>query len=103
MTIHTVTKGLPDSYNVIMEVNKLPIKMKLDTGAIVNLVSEVTWTQELQKPALEPCPFVLKGHPNNKLDILGRERRFSGIGGMAEMAETLEFSFWTASIHFYHS
>ena len=31
------------------------------------------------------------------------ERRFSGIGGIAVMAETLEFSFWTASIHFYHS
>ena len=70
VTIHTVTKVLPDSYKVIMEVNKQPIKMELDTGAIVSLVSEA-WTQQLQKPALEFCLFVLKGYPNNKLEILG--------------------------------
>ena len=45
--------------------------MELDTGAIVSLVSEITWATQLQKPTLKPCPFVLKGYPNNKLDILG--------------------------------
>ena len=54
-----------------MEVNKQPIEMELDTGAIVSLVSEVTWTRQLHKPELKPCPFVLKGYPNNKLDNLG--------------------------------
>ena len=84
MTIHIVTKGLPDSYKVIMEVNKQPIKMELDTGAIVSLVSEVTWTQELQKPALEPGPFVLKGYPNNKLDILGMCQVHVTVGGVTK-------------------
>ena len=41
VTIYTVTEGLPRSYKVIMEVNKQPIEMELDTGAIVSLVSEV--------------------------------------------------------------
>ena len=45
--------------------------MKLDAEAIGSLVSEVTWTQKLQKWALEPCPFILKGYSNNKLGILG--------------------------------
>ena len=54
VTIYTVTEGLPHSYKVIMEVNKQPIEMELDTGAIV---SEVTWTQQLHKPELKPCPF----------------------------------------------
>ena len=71
VTIYTVTVGLPGSYKVIMEVNKQPIEMELDTGAIVSLLSEVTWTQQLHKPELKPCPFVLKGYPNNKLDVLG--------------------------------
>ena len=84
VTIHTVTKGLPDSYKVIMEVNKQPIKMELDTGAIVSLVSEVTWTQELQKPALKPCPFMLKGYPNNKLDILGMCQVHVTVGGVTK-------------------
>ena len=84
VTIHTVTKGLPDSYKVTMEVNKQPIKMELDTGAIVSLVSEVTWAQQLQKPAMEPCPFVLKGYPNNKLDILGMCQVHVTVGGVTK-------------------
>ena len=67
-----------------MEVNKQPIKMELDTGAIVSLVSEVTWGQQLQKPALEPCPFVLKGYPNNKLDILGMCQVHVTVGGVTK-------------------
>ena len=60
VAIHTVTEGLPGSYKVIMEVNNQPIEMELDTGAIciVSLVSEVTWTQKLHKPALKPCPLI---------------------------------------------
>ena len=45
VTIRAVTEGLPGSYKVIMEVNNQPIEMELNTGAIVSLVSEVTWTQ----------------------------------------------------------
>ena len=36
-----------------------------------NLVSETTWRQQLHEPILKPCLLVLKGYPNNKLDILG--------------------------------
>ena len=68
--VHTITEGLPGSYKVILEVNKQLIEMELDTGAIVSLISEATWRQ-LHKPVLESCPFVLKGYPDNKLDICG--------------------------------
>ena len=81
VTIHAVTEGLPGSYKVIMEVNNQPI---VDTRAIVSLVSEVTWTQELHKPALKPRPFVLKGYPNNKLDILGMCQVQVTAGGVAK-------------------
>ena len=47
--VHTVTEGLPGSYKVILGVNKQPIEMELDTGAIVSLISEATW-RELHKP-----------------------------------------------------
>ena len=42
VTIYTVTEGLPGSYKVLMEVNRQPIEMELDIGAIVGLVSEIT-------------------------------------------------------------
>ena len=58
VTIYTVTEGLSGSYKVIMEVNKQPIEMELDTGAIVSLVSEITWRQQpVLKPALLPFCF----------------------------------------------
>ena len=34
-------------------------------------ISETTWRQQLHEPILKPCLLVLKGYPNNKLDILG--------------------------------
>jgi len=69
--IYTVGKGLPSSYKVIMEINNQPLEMELDTGVTVSIISESTWKQKLLEPPLQPCPFVLKGYPNNKLNILG--------------------------------
>jgi len=69
--IYTVGKGLPSSYKVIMEINKQPSEMELDTGAAVSIIRESTWKQKLLEPPLQPCPFVLEGYPNNKLNILG--------------------------------
>ena len=70
VNIHTVLKELSASYKVVMEVNDKPLEMELDTGATVSLISEITWRQQSLEPELKPCHFVLKGHPNNKLDIL---------------------------------
>ena len=81
--VHTVREGLPGSYKVMLEVNKQPIEMELDTGAIVSLISEATW-RELHKPALESCPFVLKGYPDNKLDILGMCKVEVTTGGVTK-------------------
>ena len=35
-------------------------------------------------PALEPYPFVLKGYPNNKLDILGMCQVHVTVGGVTK-------------------
>ena len=40
--VHTVTEGLPGTCKVTLKVNKQLLEMKLDTGAIVSLISEAT-------------------------------------------------------------
>ena len=45
--------------------------MEIDTGAAVSIVSETTWEQKLNKPNLRPCTLVLKGYPDNPLEIMG--------------------------------
>ena len=69
--IHTVSQSLPKSYKVNMCVNGTPLEMEIDTGAAVSIVSESTWEKHLKKPALKPCTLVLKGYPDNQLDIMG--------------------------------
>ena len=81
--VHTVREGLPGSYQVILEVNKHPIEMERDTGAIVSLISEATW-RELHKSTLKSCPFVLKGYPDNKFDILGMCKVEVTTGGVTK-------------------
>ena len=49
----------------------MSLEMEIDTGAAVSIVSESTWEITLKKPALKPCLLVLKGYPDNQLDIMG--------------------------------
>ena len=71
--INSVTqrKSLPKSYKANMSVNGIPLEMEIDTGAAVSIVSEATWEQKLNKPTLKPCSLVLKGYPDNPLEIMG--------------------------------
>ena len=46
-------------------------KWKLTLGPQLNIVSEATWEQKLNKPTLKPCSLVLKGYPDNPLEIIG--------------------------------
>ena len=64
-------KSLPKSYKANMSVNEIPLEMEIDTGAAVSIVSEATWEQKLNKPTLKPCSLVLKGYPDNPLEIMG--------------------------------
>ena len=71
--IHTVSqrKSLPKSYKANISVNGTTLEMEIDTGAAVSVVSETTWEQKLNKPNLRPCTLVLKGYPDNPLEIMG--------------------------------
>ena len=71
--IRTVSqrKSFPMGYKSNMSVNGIPLEMEIDTGAAVSIVSEATWKQQLNKPTLKPCSIVLKGYPDNPLEIMG--------------------------------
>ena len=45
--------------------------MEIDTGVAVSIVSETTWEQKFNKPNPRPCTLVLKGYPDNPLEIMG--------------------------------
>ena len=48
--VHTVSPDIPRSYNVVTQINDIPITMELDTGAGVSIVSEQTWSDKLKQP-----------------------------------------------------
>ena len=64
-------KSFPKSHKANMSVNGIPLEMEIDTGTAVSIVSEATWEQQLNKPTLKPCSLVLKGYPDNPLEIMG--------------------------------
>lgn len=60
--VHAVSPSIPRSYKVSL---KIPITMKLDTGASVALVSEATWSDKLNKPPVQPCTLSLQSYPKS--------------------------------------
>ena len=69
--VHTVSPDIPRSYNVVTQINDIPIIMELDTGAGVSIVSEQTWLDKLKQPKLQPCSLRLQSYPSKPLDVLG--------------------------------
>ena len=69
--VHSVSPQVPDSYKVPVELNGKSLLMELDTGAAVSLVSEQTWSTQLNSPALQPTSLKLQSYPNRKLQVLG--------------------------------
>ena len=57
--------------NITPEVNGIPIKMELDTGASVTLISAQVWEQSLNKP-LEETNIILKTYTGEALSIKGQ-------------------------------
>ena len=69
--VHTVSPDIPRSYNVVTQINDIPITMELDTGAGVSIVSKQTWSDKLKQPKLQPCSLRLQSYPSKPLDVLG--------------------------------
>ena len=62
---------VPESYKVLVELNGKTLVMELDMGAAVSLVSEKTWSTQLNSPALQTTSLKLQSFPNRKLQVLG--------------------------------
>ena len=54
-----------------VELNGQHLIMELDTGAAVSLVSEKTWSTQLNSPALKATSLKLQSYPDKKLQVLG--------------------------------
>ena len=69
--VHLVSPTVPESYKVPVELNGQHLIMELDTGAAVSLVSEKTWSTQLNSPALKATSLKLQSYPDKKLQVLG--------------------------------
>ena len=54
-----------------VELNGIPLKMELDTGASISLVSKRTWQDKLGAPPLNQRKLVLRTYSGQKLHVLG--------------------------------
>ena len=69
--VHIVSPDIPRSYKVLTKINEISITMELDAGAGVNLISEKTWANKLNRPDLQHSPSGLQSYPNKPLDVMG--------------------------------
>lgn len=54
-----------------VKLNGIPLKMELDTGASISLVSKATWQDKLGAPPLNQRKLVLRTYSRQKLHVLG--------------------------------
>ena len=54
-----------------MELNGIPLKMELDMGASVSLVSKKTWREKLGSPPLTKRKIVLRAYLGHRLHVIG--------------------------------
>ena len=54
-----------------VELNGIPLKMELDTGASVSLVSKKTWREKLGSPPLTKRKIVLRAYSGHRLHVIG--------------------------------
>ena len=69
--VHSVSPTVPESYKVPVELNGKHLMMEFDTGAAVSLVSEKTWSTQLNSLALKATSLKLQSYPVKKLQVLG--------------------------------
>ena len=62
---------VPESYKVPVELNGKHLMMELNTRAAISLVSEKTWSTQLNSPALKATSLKLQSYPDKKLQVLG--------------------------------
>ena len=60
--VHSMSPTVPESYKVKVELNGKTLVMELDTGAAVSLLSEKTWSTQLNGPALQTTSLKLQSY-----------------------------------------
>jgi len=69
-TVNTV-KGQTDTINVELLINGTPVKMALDTGASVTIISSATWRKQLPNLKLQQSEMLLKTYTGEPLKLQG--------------------------------
>ena len=68
-------KPIPSKAGLTVEVaiGGQPLVMELNTGALVSIVSEGTWTKVLKGRSLQPSPIWLKTYTGQSIKVLGQQ------------------------------
>ena len=72
LSVNTVGKGVVRPYVAILEVNGKPIKMEVDTGAAVSLISQSTLESLFPGAVLQPPTLKLHTYTTEKIRVLGQ-------------------------------
>lgn len=70
-TVYTASNG-NDGYEVDMNIEGQNMKMQLDTGACVSLISEIIYKRSLTHLPLSPCKIPLSTFSGESIPVLGR-------------------------------
>ena len=69
--LYVLTTNRSDPVIVELTINGISMKMELDTGASVSIVSEKTWKSKLRKVKLSRSPVRLRTYTDQTLRVLG--------------------------------
>ena len=70
-TVNTLDGQSDSSINVELLINGTPLKMTLDTGASVTIISSVTWQKQLPNLKLQQSNMLLKTYTGEPLKLQG--------------------------------
>ena len=65
-------KGSTHPVRVELRVNSKPLKMEVDTGAVVSIISQKTWQEVFPLLPIEKSSVVLTTYSSERLKTLGR-------------------------------
>ena len=70
-TVNTLNGQSDSSINVELLINRTPLKMTLDTGASVTIISSATWQKQLPNLKLQQSNMLLKTYTGEPLKLQG--------------------------------
>ena len=71
-SVNTVGKGVVRPYVAVLKVNGKPLKMEVDTGAAVTLISQATWKSMFPSTVLQKSTLNLHTYTAEPISVLGQ-------------------------------